>query len=275
VTKILRLAVVLAVSLAALLGTTSLAGAAPAPKLTPKQQQALCIAQKSIELLKAIDKQTWKNEAARDAVIKPIPAQAKAACPLPGTGGGTGGTAEGLAPLALPTPEGVAVPAGTGGGTDNPPPATTKTISESVTAGHGESVHDVVRCPSGTEDRGAVLDGLAHSVEPSGRRRHQCDHVLELAETWIATDKPQANIDWPSARARPGAAHRPGASSAVRGLRRIPQIDEMAGSPVTASRPARPTRHLSGSENDNPRSSAVVGHDGGLSAGTGGLVDFS
>jgi hypothetical protein len=147
VTKILRLAVVLAVSLAALLGTTSLAGAAPAPKLTPKQQQALCIAQKSIELLKAIDKQTWKNEAARDAVIKPIPAQAKAACPLPGTGGGTGGTAEGLAPLALPTPEGVAVPAGTGGGTDNPPPATTKTISESVTAGHGESVHDVVRCP--------------------------------------------------------------------------------------------------------------------------------
>jgi hypothetical protein len=274
VTKILRLAVVLAVSLAALLGTTSLAGAAPAPKLTPKQQQALCIAQKSIELLKAIDKQTWKNEAARDAVIKPIPAQAKAACPLPGTGGGTGGTGGGTCPACTPDP-------GRGGGTggdrgrDRQPAASNdeNNFRECDCRSRRECAR---RCEvPGTEDRGAVLDGLAHSVEPSGRRRHQCDHVLELAETWVATDKPQANIDWPSARARPGAAHRPGASSAVRGLRRIPQIDEMAGSPVTASRPARPTRHLSGSENDNPRSSAVVGHDGGLSAGTGGLVDFS
>jgi len=73
------------VSVAALLGTTSLASAAPAPKLTPKQVQALCTAKKSVELLKAIDRQTWRDPRARAAAVRAIPAQAKAACPLGGT----------------------------------------------------------------------------------------------------------------------------------------------------------------------------------------------
>lgn len=66
-----------------LVGTAS--AAQPQPKLTPKQQQALCIAKQSVALLKAIDKQTWKDKAARQAAIKAIPAKTKAACPLPGT----------------------------------------------------------------------------------------------------------------------------------------------------------------------------------------------
>jgi len=78
VSKILRLAVVLAMSLAALLGTTSLASAAP--PTTAEKAYAKCVAEKTVAALKLIDKQTWKNKAAREAAVRAAVEKAKADC---------------------------------------------------------------------------------------------------------------------------------------------------------------------------------------------------
>jgi hypothetical protein len=84
-TTLLRLAVVLTTSLAALSGTVAVAAAAPAPRPTAQAQQALCIARKSIELLTAINRLPSRDPRARVAAVRAIPAQARAACPLGGT----------------------------------------------------------------------------------------------------------------------------------------------------------------------------------------------
>jgi hypothetical protein len=46
----------------------------------PSQEQERCMVKTSVDLLKAIDKQTWKNRAARDEALKAIPGKVKDAC---------------------------------------------------------------------------------------------------------------------------------------------------------------------------------------------------
>lgn len=83
--RILRLAVVLALSLAALLGSGAAANAKPAPPPKVDKAYAQCIAGAAAKALKEIDRQTWKNKAAREAALKALIEKIKAACPNPGT----------------------------------------------------------------------------------------------------------------------------------------------------------------------------------------------
>ena len=67
-----------------LLGPVVVAQAAPPrPAPSAEQLQAQCIAKETVAALKAIDRQTWKSRAAREAAVRAIPAKVRAACPRP------------------------------------------------------------------------------------------------------------------------------------------------------------------------------------------------
>jgi hypothetical protein len=152
-----RLAVVLIVCVASLLGTTVVANAAPAPKLTPKQQQALCIAKESIALLKAIDKQTWKDPKARDAAIKAIPVKAKAACPVGGTS---------PQPTTYTVSKTITTPAGTDSAVTVTCNSGDTYVTDSLRATDNPSAFDGYHFPPVLPDGSGVQTGVANSNSP-------------------------------------------------------------------------------------------------------------